>query len=251
LYAVAATAQYKQHKLFTDYYAARGIGSERVWQRLYVGIGKHIVSGRAQLHYNGPDSTGKQISIDYDRRLKGSRSFVLHAGTFFPITLFSDNSGLALNIELMGSYAELDYDSIVFYPKAVYDRAIPYLILGVPVSLDLKTGGDVSLSKMRRQMFAIGAGVVTCISTPSVVERRTEVPVTAIPFLKVEAGVFAGLAFKLRGVAYLRNAININKSYSNVFADDEIKVRMRAGYGYHLSLIIMPFSYGWRTEEWY
>lgn len=243
--------QYKQHRVFDDYYTARAIGNERIWQRMYIGGGTHIVTGRAQLQYNGPDSTGKWINVDHDQKLRGAKSFMLQAGSYFPIVLISDNTALALNAELMFSYAELSFDSVAFQPRAVYSRPVPYIIAGIPLSLDFKSGGDVSLSKVRRQMFTLGVGAVGGISTASVAMKRSEIPLTAIPFVKAEIGMFAGIAFKLRGVAYLRNAININETFSNIFTQDQVIVKMHAGYGYHVSLIIMPFSYGWRTEEWY
>jgi hypothetical protein len=103
-------------------------------------------------------------------------------------------------------------------------------------------------------MFAVGAGVVPCISTPAAVNRNTQSapPLTAVPFAKIEAGIFAGLAFKVRAIAYLRGGINVRKTEENIyFPPDELSIKLHSGYGYHLSLIVMPFSYGWRTEEWY
>lgn len=241
-----ALAQYKQHQAFNDYYTSKAIGGERVSQRFYIGAGKHLATGITKFHYIGPDGNGGHIESDYERKLWTARSFVLHIGTFFPITLITDNSALALNTELLFSYAEMDYDSIEFYPKAVFHKPIPYVIVGIPASIEYKSGCDISLSRQPRPMFAVGAGVVLGLSTPAAIVQQSELPLTAIPFVKLEAGLFAGLAFKVRVVAYLRNAINISDSFRYVYDNDQIDIKLRAGYGYHFSLIIMPFSYHWR-----
>jgi len=246
-------AQYKQHQPFRDYYTWRGVGSERVYQRLYIGGGKHLVSGSFSLQYVANDSFGKPVSVGAEQKLFASNSFVVHAGSFFPIVLLGDNSTLALNTELMFSYAEFSYDSIVIHPEVVYKKRVPYLILGVPVSLDYKNGADVSLNKKQGQMFALGLGVVPCLSTPAAVNRATQSspPFTAVPFAKAEVGAFVGLAFKLRAIAYLRGGIDVNKTEKNLyFIPDELNIRAQSGYGFHISLIVMPFSYGWSGGDW-
>lgn len=248
-------AQYKQHQPFRDYYAARGaIGSERIYQRTYLGFGKHLVSGGFSLEYLANDSLGNAVTISAEQKLRASKSLVVQAGSFFPIALLGDNSALALNLELLFSYAEFDGDSISIHPEITFDKRIPYVIAGIPISLDYKTGGDVSLSKKQKQMFALGAGVVPCISTPAVVNRATQSapPITAVPFAKLEVGFFAGLAFKFRAVAYLRGGINVSRTEKNLyFIPDELNIKVKSGYGYHFTFIVMPFSYGWRSEGWY
>jgi hypothetical protein len=244
-------AQYKQHQPFREYYTAHAVGSERVHQRLYLGFGKHLVSGSFSLQYTANDTLGNSITVSAEQKLSASHSVVVHAGSFFPIALMGESSMLALNIELLFSYAEFAYDSIVIHPDIVYKKRVPYLIAGIPLSLDFKTGGDVSLSKKSKQMFAAGLGVTPCISTPAAINRKTQSspPLTAVPFVKLEVGAFVGLAFKLRAVAYLRGGINVRKTEKNIyFPPDDLSLKVQSGYGYQLSLIVMPFSYSWSND---
>jgi hypothetical protein len=99
-------------------------------------------------------------------------------------------------------------------------------------------------------MFAIGGGVLFG-GASSYLATQKQAPVTAIPFVKIEAGYFAGIAFKLRGVAYFGDANFVDRPTGKIFGDDVLTTKTHSGYGYQLSLIIMPFAYGWRTEEWY
>src|SRR4051812_45281116 len=96
---IAANAQYKQHQPFKDYYTARAIGNERIYERIQIGIGKHLLTGTADLHYKGPDSSGLMVDTNVSRHIRSRHSFVIQGGTFFPIVLLSDNSMLAFNVE--------------------------------------------------------------------------------------------------------------------------------------------------------
>lgn len=251
LYCITANAQYKQHQVFRDYYTARAIGGERVYQRIQLGIGKHFITGNIDFHYKGPDSAGVMVDTNIKRTIRSRHSFVVQGGTFFPIALLSDNSILAFNIEFLGSYTDIGFDSVVFFPKAVYKKTQGIVMLGVPVSLDLKFGGDVALSKVKKHMFTIGGGLyLGGTNSFTVVEKQ--LPVAFIPFAKAEIGYFAGIAFKLRAIAYFGKAGFIDRPTGNIFSsNDALYTKTTGGYGYDLSLIIMPFSYGWRTEEWY
>lgn len=243
------TAQYKQHSPFRDYYTARAIGSERVYERIYVGIGKHFFFGNADLAYKGYDTLGSSVDTSYTLRMRSKHSFVITAGTYFPFVLLSDVSTLAFSVELFGSYSDLTPDSVFLYPSALYKKSYPEIMLGVPVSLDFKTGGDVALSTKRRSMFTIGAGIL--IGGTS----RDKLPSSGIPapipFLKLEAGTFAGIAIKLQGKIYFGDAHYVNRTDYNIFGNDELHTITHSNYGYNLSLILMPFSSGWRSEEWY
>ncbi|WP_276134931.1 hypothetical protein [Polluticoccus soli] len=244
------SAQYKQHRPFQDYYSARAIGSERVYQRIYIGAGKHFLTGTADLHYVGTDTTGAPVDTSISKKVRAKGSYVFHAGTFFPVALLSDNSMIAFNVEFLGAFYYLAIDSVFFHPGALYKGSESITMLGVPISLEFKSGGDVSLSKVRKSMFAIGAGAYFG-GTNSYVAYQDQLPFIPIPFAKVEAGFFAGLAFKLRGVAYFGNANFIDRPTGHIFGEDQLTTKTHSGYGFQLSVIMMPFSNGWRTEEWY
>src|SRR4051812_48823452 len=102
-----ANAQYKQHQPFSDYYTARAIGNERIYERIQIGIGKHLLTGTANLHYKGPDSSGILVDTNITTHIRSRHSFVIQGGTFFPLALLSDNSMLAFNVEFLGSYTDL------------------------------------------------------------------------------------------------------------------------------------------------
>jgi len=244
-----AIAQYKQDQPLADYYRQLGVGNERIWQRISIGIGKHYIPGTADLVYHGIDTLGQPINVNAEgTRLKTRHSYVLHAGTYFPIILISDGSLLAINIEGMFSYADLTVDSVVFASKRVYRKSEQIIMGGAPISLDYKTGGDVSLSKANRTMFTIGGGVTLAGFTNYLTEPRT--PFRAIPFAKLEAGFVFGVAMKLRAMFYFGDANFIDrKTYNVIYGDlpDELETKTHTGFGYNISFMLMPFSYNWKN----
>lgn len=250
LFSTTAIAQYKQHQPFKDYYTARAIGGERVYQRIYLGGGKHFIFGTADLHYKGYDTSGNAIDTNLSVRIRSKQSYLIHAGTYFPFVLLSDNSALAFNFEVLGSFSYLTLDSVFFHPKALYKKSEPIIMLGIPVSLDFKTDGDVSLSKVRKTMFTIGGGFLIG-GTNRYFTSSAQVPISPIPFTKLEAGYFAGLAIKLHAKIYFGDGKFIDRPTGNIFGNDELYTKTHSGFGYNISLVLMPFSYGWRTEEWY
>lgn len=248
--STSVRAQYKQHQPFKDYYTALAVGPERGYQRFFVGVGKHLIPGRADLHYKGLDTLGNPIDTNFHIGVHSRHSFVLYGGTYFPFVLISDNSVLAFSVEFLGSYSDLTLDSVFFNPKSLYKKSESIIMLGIPISLDFKTGGDIPLNKTKRQMFTIGGGILVG-GTNNFRSSEKQVPFVPIPFLKLEAGVFAGIALKLRATAYFGDANYIDRKTGNIFGNDELYTKTRSGYGYDISLIIMPFSPGWQSEKWH
>ncbi len=248
-YTTPTLAQYKQDQPLADYYRQLGVGPERIWQRISIGVGKDYIPGTADLSYHGIDTLGQPINVDANIRLKTRHSYVIHAGTFFPIFLITDNSILALNVEGMMSYADLTVDSVAFAAKRVYRKSEQIIIGGAPISLDYKTGGDVSLSKANKTMFTIGGGVMLAGFTNYLSEPRT--PFKAIPFVKMEAGVVFGVAMKFRATFYFGDAHFIDRNtYNVIYGDlpDYLHTKTNTGFGYNLSFILMPFSYNWKSN---
>ena len=175
-------AQYKNDRPLNDYYRQLGIGNKRILQRFTIGIGKQVIPGTADLEYMGSDTLGQPINVKTDAKLKSRHSYVVHFGTFLPVFLLTDNSQLAISIEAMASVTDLAVDSVIFAAKRVYRKEERIVMGGVPISLDYKTGGEVSLTKANRAMFTIGGGVNLCGFSNYLEEPRT--PFKAIPFIK-------------------------------------------------------------------
>jgi hypothetical protein len=240
--AFASFAQYKQHLQFNDYYTKLAVGNERIYQRITIGGGLTFMSGNYTFAYNGQDTLGKAISDTLTKKYRSKDNYVFYLGTFFPITLITDNSMLAFNTEVMFSMATLDFDSVEFAPKVVYKKREKIVSGGLQLSLDYKWGGDVPLER-NSTMFTLGAGL--SFTRFESMPNLNGLPIRAIPFVKADVGFYAGLAFKLRGMVYFGSDEYRDKTYFDAINTDRLHVNVKGSYGFNIALLILPFSAGW------
>jgi hypothetical protein len=142
----------------------------------------------------------------------------------------------------------------------LYAKERKLMVGGLPISIDFKTGGEAISCKQRRAMFTVGVGV-----QPSMIQLKEDGQdeignkppgkikvndpaasysrIRMASFVKVEAGFFAGIAFKLRYVAYFGEMGMIKESVK----DSDFRVKASGTFGSTISIIIMPFSMGWKN----
>jgi len=181
----------------------------------------------------------------------------------FPISRISTTSNVSLNIGLNVAMATFTHDTVEFGgtgTNLLYAKDRKLMMGGLPISIDFKTGGEAICCKQRKTMFTLGVGV-----QPSMIQLKedgqdeignkppgkikvndpaaTYSRIRMASFVKVEAGFFAGIAFKLRYVAYFGEMGMIKESVK----DSDFRVKANGTFGSTVSLIIMPFSMGWKN----
>jgi hypothetical protein len=238
-------AQSSYRSSLQDFYYANSISNHRFAQRMSIGVGKYFITGKADLHYQGYTDS---FSVDtfFRSNLRSNPGFVFHAGSYFPIAIISDHSMLVLQTEIFTCWGTLVYDSVVFSNAGdTFMKPFQYYRIGVPISLEYRFGGDVTLNKNHKAFFTIGGGI--CPSYVNSNNFDTIRPLKLAPFLKAEAGFFPGIAVKLRATIFFGNYYY--KSFENwdvMFrGSDYLRSSFKASTGYGLSVILMPFSVNW------
>lgn len=172
-------------------------------------------------------------------------------GGSFRLGRLGDQSALMLNIGGLASYAKLTISNNDFKIKDIkpFEREFHYLKVTFPVSLDYISGGQAIPDKTIKNILGLGAGAAIIGGLNGIGGSAGNVQVS--PFVKVEAGYFAGIAFKLR-LTYL---IGEQLWYEEFDATDvvpnkppnhpHIYYKLATEGEFMLSLIIMPFSYTW------
>lgn len=241
LWCVAANAQVNRMPGFlNDHSKTRKPKHGNALQRLTVGYGQHYTYNTLALNYRS--STERDTNVITG--IRSSSPMVAFINTSFPVARISERSGF--NIEVGFSYTGFTFthDTIRVPDGKVLKQDLPVSIISAPISFDFKTGGESSLNKSDRVLFSAGIGVA-----PSYLSAEgSESSIRAIPFAKLEAGFFAALAFKLRGMMYLgqANYINVNGEGATV---PGITTQSSSGqYGFMVGLSVMPFSYQWARD---
>ena len=230
-------------------------------QRMSLGYGMYFTQQKFDFSYVVPKD-GSEINVIKNGKVKGGMA--LNLDFHFPISRISKSSVASISAGVNMINAKFIHDTVQFGGQGsnLLDmKERKFTMIGVPISIDFKTGGDALANKSRRTMFTVGVGV-----QPSMIQvtegeqdsigianpKRVKVKdpsasyshFKVAPFAKVEAGFFAGIAFKIRYVAYFGEMGLITESVK----DSDFKVKASGGFGSTISLVIMPFSMGWRKE---
>lgn len=230
-----------------DFYLAEGIDGGKFFKRLSIAVGKQYIPGEIKFQFNGFVDTVFR-DIKQEDNLKSKESYAVHVGSYFPITLVSDNSMLVLNIELYASVTKLSYDSIAVTARK--NIMIPYETYraGMPVSIEYRIGGDVLLNKSSKTIIGIGGGLCPQIIKSD--DYNKQIPILITPFIKGELGFFAGLAFKVRAMYYWGTYhYGITEEYGLFDTPNNYtKAEFNGASGFSISLVAMPFSFLWNKN---
>jgi hypothetical protein len=219
-----------------------------VLKRFSIGYGLHFTYNALSTTYQYSNA----LQTTFLTGMRSTKSSNIFIGTFFPVAKVSPKSAVTLDLAFTYTGFTFKQDSITiqsynkdssrFY-KAGFAEEFPVSIMALPISIDFRTGGEATLSKENRTSFAIGAGVAPSYVT---VETNDGGNIKVIPFIKAEAGFFAGMEFKLRAMVYLGDAKYIDNKLANQADVVGVTARKSEGpMGVNVSLGIMPFSVKW------
>lgn len=227
-------------------------GKYPLWQRIQLGYGIHVMSNKANFEYR----TVGNVFYTSATSLKASNTMAASLDVYFPISHFSPRSCFAINAGFNYIANTLTHDTVVLGPNMNYQQDLKTAVVGIPISLDFKTGGDAAQSKKYGTMFTVGAGIqpmyIMSDGFKSEGSKSINQDTKILSFIKAEAGFRAGLAFKLRAMAYIGQLTLVDRQETII---KEGTASTILGYrrttssgplGYTLQLIIMPGAIGWK-----
>jgi hypothetical protein len=204
----------------------------KLYKRLSLGYGMHFVNNTLDVTYSENSTTAKRTL-----NIKGEESMAVFLSTFFELGRISDNSAIALDLGVAANMFTFRHDTLITKAGPV-QQDIPITFLAVPISIDFKTGGEVTLNKEQRTVFSGGIGIA-----PSMIQNDIGSRIGAAPFVKLEAGFLAGMVFKVRGMLYMGQARYIN---DEALTSGPYTSRKSSGpFGASVGIVIVPFAFGW------
>lgn len=191
----------------------------------------------------------------------------------FPLTAMGKKSSLAISSAFMVSVTKFKSVGLVDLRYDLsYEDDYSYSKVYLPVSLDLKFGGDALYDRGTKYMFNLGIGAYPYLTSGYSLypEFYSEITGNVMsggikPFAKVEAGFFAGIAFKLRMMYTLSPVVIDGGSISQVQTiktgqgakpEDYISANVDSEFALSespdliLTLCIMPFSRKWQYRDY-
>ncbi|HTM65743.1 MAG TPA: hypothetical protein VL093_05460 [Flavipsychrobacter sp.] len=177
------------------------------------------------------------------------------AGTYFPLKRLGQATSLCLNVDYM--YNLMTWKSKV--PGFAYENNFELdgatVQMALPIGLDIKYGAHAVSLKHPRFCGAIGAGVYPSYALTTL----TGVPITldpafsVAPYVKAEVGIYAGICMKVRAMYAIGDLTYMDYKHSESGGGIDTKgtAKLVGKSNFAISLLIMPFSYKWSTEDWW
>lgn len=211
---------------------------------------------RFQLGYsflsNSADYKTKDDLPSY--KMNTSASWGFTAGTYVPLTRLGSSGSLALGIDYM--YNLMTWKSNIKVPDVgefLFEGTTAQMAL--PIGLDFKFGSDALQLRTPRMCGTVGAGVYPSYALTTITGSPLTIdPTFAVaPYIKAEIGIFAGICMKVRMIYAIGdlNYMDYKKTeeFMGVTSTETAKLTGKSNMA--ISLLIMPFSYKWSTENWW
>lgn len=215
-----------------------------------VGIINGITSPNCELDYYIPDNKGGFR----EKTARGKAGLMFNVGitvgTGIHLARLSDKASLGLNINMQYTLIRLAIKSEAFKIKdgVPFKQEWDYSMSSIPISLDYKTGAEAISDRYLRSSFAFGAGIAPRFIAYGLLGGQATPSIS--PFLKMEAGYFIGLGFKIR-MLYFVGKHTWDKGYlmqpvvSNAPIGSDTYYNLSTNGEFMVSLIVMPYSRAW------
>jgi len=251
-YSQSAINYYSHYNDFSDAHKAR-------LKRFYIGYGIPSMSIDVSAHYvskgNG-NSTPPVAAIDAtsETTVGCNKSFGGQAGVFKPFLRTGAESAIGYEIAASAYFyryniGPLSYGSATFSDQSVAE------IIGVPLGIAFKSGGEVTHNKHNKSLISFGFGLEPAGCLSKIIASDENFIVREYGMLEV--GVFAGIAWKLRATYYSGNVVLVNKlsdplqnvsSYKVSGPMGTMDVKAVGASDFNIALLLMPFSWNWDKE---
>lgn len=215
-----------------------------------IGIIAGIGAPTCKAYYYISDNKGGVREKSVTAKAKMSMNYGLSIGSGIQLAKLSDNKSLALNIAATFIYskASISNNELAIKNGTDFKEEVELFRSGLPISVDYKSGAEAASDKYLKSMFAMGAGIAPRFVSDEFTGGYA-IPSMA-PFLKVEAGYFLGVAFKIRAMYYFGEQVWYDSYFSDAISNDALPnywatYKLYSKGEFQLSLIVMPYSDSW------
>lgn len=210
-------------------------------------VGYSYCSAAAEFKYYANsfnENTGIATDTSFTQRLTSKSGFGAFGGYFFRVGRVGYKTRLAIDLTYMynaylwdgGTFA-YSSNSRTGTTESVGSGTIE---LALPVGASFKYGSDALMDKSERLCYSFGAGVYPSMDL-TVYREVGGFNFHVRPYIKAEAGIFAGICMKLRATYIMGNIDYISFGRDNP-GDIEHTTFTSKGTTV-LSLVLMPFSW--------
>jgi|ERR1043165_5439630 hypothetical protein len=196
------------------------------------------------------ENTGILTDTGFTNHITSTSGFGGLVGYYWPVAKLGLKSRLAIDLSYM--YNAYLWDGNTFSYSANSQTGTESVgsgtvEMGLPIGAEYKYGCDALFDKSERLCYSFGAGVYPSMDA-TVYRGDGGFSFHARPYVKAEAGFFAGICFKLR-LTYVMGDIDYI-SYGHDNPGNIEHTSFTAKGTTMLSLVLMPMSWKFGRSEW-
>lgn len=213
------------------------------------GSGNINISDRFRDPSNFNAITGHSRATSFDYRATSG-----YAGVYFPLSYINSNSLLALNTGLYATGSVWDLGNTSLDEKVITRYESKDLFFGAAIGLDFIYGGEATLNKADKVTLRAGAGLMPYFAAGQLADGSQNYGKVGFkPYVKAELGFFAGVEWKIRGMAILGSRTIYNYSSGDYNLNDNdyyYSMNFKIRPTYTIGIAVFPFSFGWENDNW-
>lgn len=204
--------------------------------------------------FRGLGMDGYPIPVKEDTRtIEGKPKMSLSLGSYAMLATLGHRSIVALTYGLEYFSLEGEIGNVNPMPGFNYDKKFTQQIIGMPIGVAYKFGGEASYVKTDRFSVSAGIAAAPAYVTSDYADAYNSSNFRIIPMAFAEVGVFGGMQFKLRGSCYPLGmaGVKIRPGDAGMGAfPTETNIHIFSQPIFQVGIAIMPFSYKWNEYHW-
>jgi hypothetical protein len=232
------------------------------WQRGYDGYCFPMVSNATFIdkikYVDQNDGTQHQMSVS--RKINSTTSWGAYGGTFFPIAPMGEKSVLAICVEAEGAFIQFQPGLVTWAPDAHYDATFGAIMMSLPVSVDMKFGGEAKLDRSIFTSYTFGFGLAPTLMASGVDQGDfvgysdllgyPYFKTSSHPFIKAEFGIFVGVFIKCRAM-YSFGKIKYFDYENNLDDNNGESVTISSKNYMSVGISLTDLSWDWKESAWW
>jgi len=226
-----------------------GEGKRARLQRWYIGYGVPTLMNLDISTSYHPDDISTTQPIEQQFKATGVSGRGAQEGTFYILSRTGRQNAFCFELGFSEYIYTYSIGPFYYGSATIYDEPA-VAIVGLPVGIAYKSGGEVSLNKNDKSTLSLGVGMAPTCSIAKILAPDTRLNVRG--YIALEIGLFAGIEWKLRATYYSGKMLLVNKQNDDLsYASHTIgvlgtmDVKAVASGDLNVALVILPFSFKW------
>ena len=259
LFANNAFGQGREHsvKYGMEHYDGYSEAHKARLKRYYTGFGMPSMGMNLTIEYmqpaTGPNITPPQPASDMTVKTKVcmTNGYGLQAGVFFPFMYTGPASAIGFEVAGSGYVYNYQVGPLNLASATITDKTNNMLV-GIPIGIEYKSGGEVSMNKRDNSLFTIGCGIAPSMSLFKVFVSQTETSIRE--YAMMEFGFYQKLGCKIRITYYggkipLINVqgaqLNEMNNYKTTGPTGTMNINATGTRDFNFAILLLPFAGKW------